>query len=75
MLCRLSRARHRRHTFGTELAARGIPLPSIQKLMGHADIKTTMRYVTTTEAQLSAAIALTFGQPVGNTPAEGSESS
>ena len=43
--------------------------------MGHADIKTTMRYVTTTEAQLSAAIALTFGQPVGNTPAEGSESS
>ncbi len=63
-----------RHTFGTELAARGVPLPVIKELMGHADIKTTMRYVTVTGSQLDAAIALTFGQPVGNAPAEASES-
>lgn len=54
-----------RHTFGTECAARGVPLPIIRELMGHADIKTTMRYVTVTETQRDAAIALTFG-PKGN---------
>jgi integrase len=32
-----------RHTFGTELATRGVPLPVIRDLMGHADVKTTMR--------------------------------
>lgn len=31
-----------------------------------------MRYVTVTGTQLSAAIALTFGQPVGNKPADAS---
>lgn len=55
-----------RHTFGTELAARGVPIPVIKELMGHADIKTTMRYVTVTGAQLDSAIDLAFGQPVGN---------
>ena len=60
-----------RHTFGTELAARGIPLPVIKELMGHSDIATTMRYVTVTEAQTDAVIDGAFGagterQPVGN---------
>lgn len=49
-----------RHTFGTELAARGVPVPVIKELMGHASIATTMRYVTVTGAQLDAAIALAF---------------
>jgi len=39
-----------RHTFGTECAARGVPLPTIKELMGHADIQATMRYVTVGEA-------------------------
>jgi integrase len=34
-----------RHTFGTTCAARGIDLVKIQRWMGHADIKTTMRYL------------------------------
>lgn len=59
-----------RHTFGTECAARGVPLPTLKELMGHSDIATTMRYVTVTGRQLDAAIALAFGpterQPVGN---------
>lgn len=58
-----------RHTFGTECAARGVPVPTIKELMGHADIKTTMRYVTVTEIQRDEAIDRAFGaerQPVGN---------
>jgi integrase len=50
-----------RHTFGTECAARGVPLPTIKELMGHADIKTTMRYVTVTDTQKDAAIERAFG--------------
>jgi integrase len=50
-----------RHTFGTECAARGVPLPTIKELMGHVDIKTTMRYVTVSDAQKDAAIERAFG--------------
>ena len=34
-----------RHTFGTTLAAAGVPLRTIQEYMGHADIKTTQIYM------------------------------
>jgi integrase len=34
-----------RHTFGADMARAGISLPALMKLMGHADIKTTMIYV------------------------------
>jgi integrase len=34
-----------RHTFGTRLAAKGVPLRTIQEFMGHADTKTTQIYV------------------------------
>lgn len=50
-----------RHTFGTECAARGVPVPVIKDLMGHSSIATTMRYVTVTGDQLTSAIALAFG--------------
>jgi len=33
-----------RHTFGTLLSSRGVPLKAIQQWMGHRDIKTTMVY-------------------------------
>jgi integrase len=33
-----------RHTFASTLVAEGIPLPVVQQLLGHADIKMTMRY-------------------------------
>ncbi len=33
-----------RHTFGTQCAAAGVPLRTLQAWMGHADIKTTMVY-------------------------------
>ncbi len=55
-----------RHTFGTELAGRGVPLPVIKELMGHASITTTLRYVTVADDQKREAIARAFGQQVGN---------
>jgi integrase len=51
-----------RHTFGTEAAAAGVPLPVLKELMGHADIKTTMRYVDVSDRQKREAIAAAFGR-------------
>jgi hypothetical protein len=33
-----------RHTFGTRMAAVGVPMRSLQEWMGHADFKTTLIY-------------------------------
>jgi len=54
-----------RHTFGTEMARQGVPLPVLQELMGHADIATTRRYITVGEDQKRAAIAAVW-QPRGS---------
>ncbi len=45
-----------RHTFGSRLVKRGVPLPVVQKLMGHADIAMTMRYVHIEDDQCTQAI-------------------
>jgi site-specific recombinase XerD len=34
-----------RHTFCSHLAAAGVPAKAIQELAGHADLKTTLRYM------------------------------
>ena len=33
-----------RHTFGTAMAAAGVPMRTLQEWMGHRDIETTQRY-------------------------------
>ena len=33
-----------RHTFGTQMAAQGVPMRTLQEWMGHRDIATTQRY-------------------------------
>jgi len=52
-----------RHTFGTVMA-RKVPLGVLQKLMGHADVQTTMRYVDVSEDDKRDAIATVFGRAV-----------
>jgi integrase/recombinase XerC len=57
-----------RHTYGTTMA-RQVPLPTLQRLMGHAQITTTMRYISVSEADERAAVASVFGsawQPRGS---------
>ncbi|MFZ5893642.1 MAG: tyrosine-type recombinase/integrase [Myxococcota bacterium] len=34
-----------RHTFGTDMARAGVGLPTLQRMMGHADMKTTLQYI------------------------------
>ena len=34
-----------RHTFGTAMAAAGVPMRTLQEWMGHRDLATTQRYV------------------------------
>jgi integrase len=45
-----------RHTFATRALKRGVSLPVLQKLLGHADIKQTMRYAHVADEDLVAAI-------------------
>ncbi|HET9240520.1 MAG TPA: site-specific integrase [Oligoflexus sp.] len=44
-----------RHTFGTQMASKGVPLPLVKMLMGHREIKTTMGYLHTDSKHLRGA--------------------
>jgi site-specific recombinase XerD len=46
-----------RHTYGMDLAMRGVPLSVIQQLMGHDDPRTTSIYTVAHAEGLSAALA------------------
>ena len=47
-----------RATFCTHLLQRGVPIHEVQRLMGHSDIATTMRYAAVTDERLALAVAL-----------------
>ena len=49
-----------RDTYGTKMAANGTPVQELQKLMGHRDIKMTLRYVEVSSEQLRDAVTATF---------------
>ncbi len=58
-----------RHTFASHLAQKNISIKAIQELLGHSDIKTTMRYAHLSPSELRSAVdVLNFGQHVVNTP-------
>ena len=51
-----------RHTFASHLAMAGTPLPAIQALLGHTDIRTTQIYLHLTPSHLTDAVGkLDFG--------------
>jgi integrase len=54
-----------RHTFCSHLAMRGAPVKAIQELAGHADLKTTLRYMHLSPGSREAAIALLENAPAG----------
>jgi integrase len=45
-----------RHTFASHLVMKGVDLPTVQKLMGHSDIETTMIYSHLAESHLVDAV-------------------
>jgi integrase len=54
-----------RHSFCSHLAMRGAPTRAIQELAGHADIRTTQRYMHLSPAALDSAIQLLDGPKPG----------
>jgi site-specific recombinase XerD len=47
-----------RATFVTHMLQRGVDIRTVQELMGHTNIQTTMRYLAVTDERLAAAVAV-----------------
>ena len=47
-------AHRMRHTFGADMARCGVRLPVLQKMMGHAQPTTTLRYISLSMADIAA---------------------
>jgi len=63
-----------RHEYASQLAERRVPITEIQRLLGHASVQTTERYISTTLARLKeSAVVLERGKnfdprPLGSSP-------
>jgi integrase len=56
-----------RHNFGTEMANEGMPLPALANLMGHSDVKMTMRYYNMNKKTIDKARDILNRRAVVNT--------
>lgn len=54
---RKANAHRFRHTFGTDMARAGVRLAVLQRMMGHADAKTTLHYINLSMADVAAEFA------------------
>jgi integrase len=58
-----------RHTFGTRMAAAGVPMRTLQEWMGHRDIETTQRYADyAPSAHEAAFVEAAFGPASASPP-------
>lgn len=62
-LCRRTRVRRigwhvLRHTFASHLVTAGVPMPAVQQLLGHADLRMTLRYSHLAPSSLRQAISV-----------------
>jgi site-specific recombinase XerD len=53
-----------RHTYATEMLRLGVSLPALMQLLGHTDIRMTLRYVQVTQADLQREFQLARQTPV-----------
>jgi integrase len=65
---RLANPHRFRHTFASDMVRAGISLPALQKLMGHADIQTTLQYVEVTPQDVYREYARAVAQLVRPIP-------
>ncbi len=54
-----------RHTCASRMVQRGVPLIAVKEIMGHTDIKTTLRYAHLAPANLRAAVEALDAPPQG----------
>lgn len=52
-----------RHTYATSLLRRGVDIHVVQRLLGHANIATTIRYLHLSDADLTDAVNHAFPDP------------